>query len=48
MQNDVQIYTLRGVLVTKSMLDRQLYPLMVKIRSVDINITSAAEHAPEV
>ena len=48
MQNDVQIYTPRGFLVTKSMVDRKLYPLMVKIRSVDINITSAAEHAPEV
>ena len=48
MQNAVQIYTPRLFLATKYMVDRQFYPLRGKIGSVGMNITGAAEHAPEV
>ena len=48
MQNSVQIFTTWRFLVTKYMVDRKFYPLRVKIGAVDMNITGAAEHAPEV
>jgi len=44
----VLVYWRRGLTVTTAMVDNQFNPLRGLVGDVDLNITTAAEHAPEV
>ncbi len=44
----VSVYCRRGLKVTTAMVDNQFNPLRDTIGDVDLNVTAAAEHAPEI
>jgi len=48
MKQIVSVYQRRGLTVTTAMVDNQFNPLRGLVGDVDLNVTAAAEHAPEV
>mmetsp|Transcript_9738 Transcript_9738/g.19457 ORF Transcript_9738/g.19457 Transcript_9738/m.19457 type:complete len:385 (+) Transcript_9738:661-1815(+) len=44
----VSVYCCRGLTVTTAMVDNQFNPLRCLIGDVDLNVTAASEHAPEI
>ncbi len=48
MQQIISVYQRRGLTVTTAMLDNQFDPLWGLLGTVDLNVTAAAEHAPEI
>lgn len=48
MRQIVSLYERRGLVVTTAMVDNQFNPLRGLIGTVDLNVTAASEHAPEI
>ncbi len=48
MQQIVSVYHRRGLTVTTAMVDNQFDSLWGLVGDVDLNVTAAAEHAPEI
>ncbi len=44
----ISVYRRRGMSVTTAMIDNQFDPLRGLVGDVDLNVTAAAEHAPEI